>query len=390
MRGHWYEQLGWIQATLPHRDLFSLELRLALLIVFYSIAGALEGFETINRYTDELLKLAEQCSAKLLCAGAWHFAAIATADFAQAAAMWDRAMVFAREASTSPGLGKEFGVLADYLFIRSSGADNYALRLIDYGKFEQATALIQESLECSEARGYGSGVAACFGNLGRIALLQGHLIQAHTLFQQAVTTATTDLHPAAVARLKPLLALTTLYHGDAIKAHRLLLEGLEIGTNIRDKLRLSHICIYLAETALWENKPEEAEQWLMQFLNYHFDPRWVGIAIVNCLFVAARLAVIHQHYQQAVALFSFAEVTRQRVYCILVEPVRDQVDADLARARAMLDPTLYAEAFVLGQQMALTDPFSMQLVQALPAFSPLAAATPTHPFTEALRKEGVR
>jgi hypothetical protein len=56
----------------------------------------------------------------------------------------------------------------------------------------------------------------------------------------------------------------------------------------------------------------------------------------------------------------------------------------------MLDPALYAEAFVLGQQMALDAPFTMQLVQALPAFSPLADATPTHPFTEALRKEGVR
>ena len=390
LRGHWYEQLGWIQATLPHRDLFSLELRLALLIVFYSIARALEGFETINRYTDELLKLAEQCSAKLLCAGAWHFAAIATADFAQAAAMWDRAMIFAREASTSPGLGKEFGVLADYLFIRSAGADNYALRLIDYGKFEQATALIQESLHCSEARGYGSGVAACFGNLGRIALLQGHLIQAHTLFQQAVATAAFDSHPAVVSRLKLLLALTTLYHYDTSEARRLLLESLAIWTNIRDKLHLSHTCIYLAETALWENKPEEAEQWLVQCLNYHFDPRWIGIAMVNCLFVAARLAMVRQHYQQAVALFSFAEVTRQRVYCTLVEPVRAQVDADLARVRAMLDPALYAEAFVLGQQMALDAPFTMQLVQALPAFSPLADATPTHPFTEALRKEGVR
>ena len=390
LRGHWYEQLGWIQATLPYRYLFSLELRLALLITFFSVARAVKGFETVKRYTDELIELAEQCPVNLLSAGAWHFTAVATPDFVQAAAMWDRAMTFAREASKSPGLGKEFGVFADYLFIRSAGADNYALRLIDYGKFAQATALIQESLQCSQARGYGSGVAACLGNLGHIALLQGDLNQAHTFLQQAVMTATTDLHPSVVARLKPMLALTTLYHDDTIEARRLLLEGLAILTNIRDKLRLSHICIYLAETALWENKPEEAEQWLVQCLNYQFDPRWIGIALVNCFFVAARLAVIRQHYQQAVALFSFAEVTRQRVYCTLVEPVRAQVDADLARARAMLDPALYAEAFVLGQQMALDDPFTMQLVQALPAFSPLADATPTHPFTEALRKEGVR
>lgn len=377
MRGHWYEELGWIQATLPHRHRFSLELRLALLITFFSVARAVAGFETVNRYTDELIELAEQCSVNLLRAGAWHFIAVVTSDFVQAAAAWDRAMAFARAASTSPGLGKEFGVSADFLFIRSAGADNYALRLIDYGKFGQATALIEESLQCSQARGYGSGVAACLGNLGRIALLQGDLSQAHTLLQQAVATATADFHPAVVARLKPMLALTTLYHDNAIEARRLLLEGLELWTNMRDKLRLSHTCIYLAEVALWEDKPEEAEQWLMQFLNYHFDPRWVGIAIVNCLFVAARLAVIGQHDQHAVALFSFAEVTRQRLHCTFVEPVRAQVDADLARAQAMFGPALYAEAFDMGQQLALNDPFTMQLVQALPAFSSLTATAPT-------------
>jgi predicted ATPase len=371
MRGHWYEQLGWIQATLPHRHLFALELRLALLIVFYSIARTLEGFETINRYTDELLELAEQCSAKLLCAGAWHFAAIATPDFAQAAAMWEKAMVFAREASTSPGLGKEFGVCADYLFTRSSGADNYAMRLIDYGKFEQATALIQESLEYSKARGFGSGVAACLGNLGRITLLQGDLTKAHYFLQQAVATAAVGILPTVLAKTKPILALTTLYHFDAIEARRLLLESLEIWTNIRDKLHLSRTCIYLAETALWENKPEEAERWLVQCVNYHFDPRWIGIALVNGFFVAARLAVARQHYQHAAMLFGVAEVTRQRTFCTLVEPVRMQVDAALAIVQHQLEPARFAEAFAAGQQLSL--------IQAFAAILPETASAMTQP-----------
>lgn len=390
LRGHWYEELGWIQAALPHRQRLPLELRLALLISFYSVARALEGFETVNRYTDELMALTEQCSAKLLCAGAWHFAAVATPDFAKAAARWEKAISFAREASEAPGLSNAFGASSDYLFVRSGVADNYAIRLIDHGYFAQATALVQESLQCCEARGYSGGVAACVGNLGRIALLQGDLTTAHHFLQQAVMTATVGILPPVLAKTKPMLALTTLYHNDVIGARRLLLESLEIWTNIRDKLHLSHVCIYLAETALWEGKPEEAEQWLLQWLHYHLDPHWIGTALVNCLFVAARLAVIRQHYQQAVALFGFAEVTRQRVYCTLVEPVRAQVDADLARARAMLDPVLYAEAFAMGQQLALNDPFTMQLVQALPAFSSLTAAAPTQPFTEAHSKEGIR
>jgi predicted ATPase/DNA-binding XRE family transcriptional regulator len=365
-RGHWYEELGWIQATLPHRHLFALELRLTLLICFYSVAGSAEGYETIHRYRSELIELAEQCSARLLCAGAWHFAAIATPDFAQAAAMWEKALASVRAASESPGLGKEFGVCADYLFIRSAATDNYALRLIDYGKFEQATALIQESLHCSAARGYESGVAACLGNMGRVALLQGDLIQAHTFHQQAVTTAVNSLHPAVIGRLKPMLAITTLYHDDAIESRRLLLESLEIWTNIRDKLHLSRVYIYLAETALWEDKPEEAEQWLAQCLNHPIDPRRIGIAIVNCLFVAARLAVARQQYQHAAALLGMAEVTRQRTYCTLVEPVRVQVDAALATVQHQLAPDLFAEAFANGQQMAVTDASTLRILQVLP------------------------
>jgi tetratricopeptide (TPR) repeat protein len=371
LRGHWYEEFDWIQAALPHRQRFPLELRLALLIDFYSVACSLQGVETIKHYTGELIDLTEQCSLKSLCASAWHFAAVATVDFTQAAAMWEKAMVFIREASEAVELGKEFGVCADYLFVQCAVSDIYALRLIDYGKFEQATTLIQESLQSGEARGYDSGVAAGLGNLGHIALLQGNLSQAHTLLQQAVTTATADFHPAVVSRLKPMLALTTLYHDDPIEARRLLIESLEIWTNIRDKLHLSRICIYLAETALWENKSEEAEQWLVQCLNYHFDPRWIGIALVNGFFVAARLAVARQHYQHAAMLFGVAEVTRQRTFCTLVEPVRIQVDAALAIVQHQLEPARFAEAFVAGQQLSL--------IQAFAAILPETASAMTQP-----------
>ncbi len=84
LRGHWYEQIGWYQHLLPHRHLIAPDLRLALLIGFYSMARALEDFETINDYTDELLELAERCPHKLHRASAWHFAAITATDFVQA------------------------------------------------------------------------------------------------------------------------------------------------------------------------------------------------------------------------------------------------------------------------------------------------------------------
>jgi predicted ATPase/DNA-binding XRE family transcriptional regulator len=362
LRGQWYEEFGWLQLLLPHRHRFEPRLRLAFLISLFSVARSSEDATMAYRYADELQDLRTLCPDKHLHVGALHFVAGAASDFAQAKQAWLQALEIARTIVDSPEPGSEFGVCADRLFILSAVADNFALHLIEHGEFAEATTLIQESLNACQARGFHSGIAACFSNSGRLWLLQGDLARAYPLLYQAAVTAGDGIHPAVLGKIIPFLALATLYRNDAVEARRLLLESLEIWMSIRDKRYLARICIYLAEVSLWEDQSGEAEQWLGLCVAYQVDPRRIGNALVNCFFVAARLAVVRQHYQKAAKLFGLAEERRHRTHYTLVAPVRAQVDGALATVQAALGPVNFAAAFAAGREMELEEAFATILM----------------------------
>ena len=366
LHGQWYVELGWLQSLLPHRHRFEPRLRLAFLISLFSVARSSEDATMAYRYADELQELRSLCPDNLLHTGALHFVALATADFAQAKQTWLQALEKVRMAPHSTELGSKFGVSADRLFIHSAVADNIAQYLIQHGEFSEATALIQESLSACQARGYQSGTAACFANSGRLWLLQGDLARAYPLLQQAVTMAGASIHPTVLAEILLSLALATLYQNDALEARRLLLESLDIWTSVRDKRFLSRTCIYLAEVALWENQIDEAEQWLSLCAAYQVDPHRIGVALVNCFFVAARLSVAKKQFQRAAVLCGVAEEMRVKTHCTLVAPVRAQVDAALAAVQAALDPVTFADAFAAGRRMTQVEAFTM-LSTSLPA-----------------------
>lgn len=361
LRGHWYEEFGWLQSLLPHRHRFEPRLRLAFLISLFNVARSSEDATMALRYADELEELQALCPDNLLHARALHFVAVATSDFSQAKQSWQQALEMARTAVDSPVSGSELGVSADRLFVLGAVADNLALHLIEHGEFAEATAFVQESLKACEARGFYSGIGACLCNLGRLWLLQGDLARAFPLLCQADVTTRVGIHPSVLAKIIPFLALATLYQNDAAEARRLLLESLEIWTSIRDKYYLSRICIYLAEVSLWEDQIEEAEQWLGLCVAYQVEPHRIGIALLNCFFVAARLAVARQHFQRAAVLCGVAEEMRAKTHCTLVAPVRAQVDAALATVQAALDPVTFADAFAAGREMELEEAYRMIL-----------------------------
>ncbi|MEZ4733924.1 MAG: helix-turn-helix domain-containing protein [Caldilineaceae bacterium] len=370
LRGHWYEELGWLQAVLAHRHQFNPELRLALLIAFYTVGRTLEESGTINHYRDELIELANGCPDKLSQSNAWAFVAHTTADFTQAVAAWEKAMALGHKAGELPLLGDEYCVCADLLFALGSAANNYATCLIEHGEFAQAALLLQEGLAMVTARGYRSGMARTLLTSALLHLAQGDLAQAYTTLQQAVAIATDGIQPSILAKTKALLALVTLYHHDTLGARRLLMACLTEWANMRNQFHTAHVCIYLAETALWEGDCAEAERWLAQSLSYRCDPRLMGSAVVNCLFVAARLAVARQHYQRAATLFGLAEEARNNARYTLVEPVRAQIDDALTTVRAALESMLFAEIFAAGQQLPISEAFATILPEMFATVSP--------------------
>ncbi len=135
---------------------------------------------------------------------------------------------------------------------------------------------------------------------------------------------------------------------------RLLLESLRLWSDIRDKVHLSRVCIFLAETALWEGKLAEAGQWLAQCLAYGVDARRLGFALVNGLYVAARLGAVLQNYQQAATLFGMAEALRISTHYTLVEPVRSQIDNAVSTVRKGLTADVFAENFAAGRMLPIS------------------------------------
>lgn len=359
LRGYWYEDVKWLVALLPHRRRLAPMLRLMVLIHLSGLARSPQDFERIYGYKDELIELGEDCNNKLLRSAVWHFLAKATDDFALAEEYGQNAVRLAREADESSIAGGALSVSADRLFVLASTIDQYVNQLINQGKFTQAQTLIEEGLRACEARGYMTGVAAHWANAGVLALVQGDLIEAHRLLSLSVDLATAGIQPNNLYRTKMLLAAATLYGGETEEARRLLQESLQTWKNIGDTVQLARAYIYLAESALWEAKDEEAAQWLAQALGYRIQPVRLGGATWDALFVAARLAVARQAYRQAAALLGLAEETRQQAHVTLVEPVRERAEAALAAVQDALGPAAFAEAFAAGREMEFDEVYGM-------------------------------
>jgi hypothetical protein len=133
---------------------------------------------------------------------------------------------------------------------------------------------------------------------------------------------------------------------------------------INGKMVLARVYTYLAEMALWEGEFDQAEQWLAQSVVHHVHPRWIRIELVDCLWVATRLATAQKQYRRAATLFGLAEQVGSQIGYVLVGPVRVQVDTALAIVRKALGAELFAKAFTLGQQFSLNEAFATILAPA--------------------------
>lgn len=361
VHGQWAEANLWLARLVPHRQALATDLRLAILINLCAVARALEEFQPVDRYADELMQLMENGANELLHAHVWHFIAVYSADFSQAAAAWERSIAFARAAGEAPGLGAEFCLFTDCDFILITALYLYATALIECGEVARAEPLAAESLKRFQARENRYEIADGLGMAGLLALLQGDLARAHTLFQEAVTIALAIDHRKMLGVWQPLLGLVTLYGGDAMEARRLLSESLRLCLGLKDKKLLARLCTYLAEVDLFEGKLNQAEQWLAQSLAYHADPRRITIYEVERLWVAARLATAQQNYGRAATLFGLAEQAHSTIHHVIAGSMRVLASEGLATVRAALESARFTEAFSAGEHLSLEEAYATLL-----------------------------
>jgi len=356
--GHWQESARWAVQLRPYQEALNAHLRLAILINLYRVSRATEAFQPIDRYTDEMLELSGTCPDKTMHALAWYHIADNHASLAEASTAWERAVAYARAGREEPGLGPEFGVATDSNCALSALLWSYADVLVEYGEFARAAPLLAESSELSQAQGNRYRTADSLGTAGRLALLQGDIIQAHALLHEAVTLAGDLKYQHALGEYQSVLGLVTLYIGDVPAARRLLDDNLRLCLDLNDMWFLARVCTYLAEMALWEGQLEEAERWLAQSLTYHTEAHPSRMDQIERLLVAARLAVAKGVYLRAASLFGSAEGACRQIHYEPAGPARELADAALATVRAALGDAAFDEAFTAGQCLSLEEAFA--------------------------------
>ena len=290
------EANNWLARLMPHRHTLAADLRLGVLLSSYAFAAAGAAFQTYQSYKDEVMELLAICPDKLLHASAWHWLAMTTPDPAEVNVAAERSIALARADRDQPASDVAWGALGDRNFLLAEHIRAYARLLVDQGRVEQATPLMTESHALFQARGDQLGIGKTLSNLGRIALLRGDLAQADRLLQQAKLVLAGVGGLALYSELHYLLGLVTLYRGNPSEARQLLAESLCLCINNQEEVRAARVCTYLADAALWESKPDEAEHWLRQGLAHHADPQQITLYEVERLFVAARLATAQQQH----------------------------------------------------------------------------------------------
>lgn len=359
VRTHWHEAALWLEQLLPHHHRLPMDLRLGTLLGLYHVWRAREDFQSIDRFMNELSQLRAESTQLCLRGVAWRCEAVATADFAQSAEGWERSIEVLREAISNPladsAIEQYFGVLDDSDYQLAFSLFRFAIRLTDVGEYEQAERLSAESLALFRRRGNRDYIVYPLGNLGRLALLRGDIVQARLLFQEAVDIASTIKNVMGLGDWLPRLGIVTLYAGDAAEARRLLIESLNICEDWNNAMYLSRIYTYLAEVALWEGDISQTRQWLDQALTNHANPRWLRTELVDCLWVAARWLTATGKYLNATTLFGLAEQVRQSIHYAPAGPIRTLADEALTTVQCNLDEDVFDEAFTAGRRMSIDE-----------------------------------
>ncbi len=353
-----YDAGKWLVQLWPHRQQLATDLRLAIWIILNASSIHIpEALQPMSRYRDETLALLKDCADNLLQSAAWSIMSWNVPDFSQLSAYLERAIAFARAARESPGLGPEFCLLTDCDWVLGTELWGYAYHLAEQGEHVRAETLAKESFNLFLAQGNRYERSGALGLLGRLALLQGDLPQAHKLLSEAVTIAAAVNYKDVQCHWQPLLGLVTLYRGDMTSARQCLSESLRLCIEVKAKHLLARNCTYLAETALCEGLLDEAAQWLTQSVGYHADLGSITTTELQRLWVAARLATAQQQYPCAAMLFGLADQAHSQIHYAIGGPMRALADAALATVQATLEPAFFAAVFAAGQGMTLEEAF---------------------------------
>jgi DNA-binding NarL/FixJ family response regulator len=340
VRGYWSEGLAWLTGTVERNKSVDPALRALVLARASRLARQQGKREQAVELSEASLSLAGEEGHKesiALALNTLGWVALTEADYTAAGTRFEKSLRLLRDlddreqiASTLYNLGHLAKIQGDYV---------------------PAEALFEESLIITQELGNTEGITRSLGSLGDIALRQGDYHRARMLYEQSLALAQALGSKNHIAMLLNGLGEVARIEGNYKQAALLYQETREIWQKMGNKWGIAVALHNLGQATLQLGAITHAAEYFLEGLTIERAlNRKPGI--VECLAGLAAVAA-QQQPEQAVRLFSAADVLLAAINTVLSYVDRATYNHHLAAVRAQLAPAAFESAWAEGQAMTM-------------------------------------
>jgi predicted ATPase/DNA-binding SARP family transcriptional activator/DNA-binding CsgD family transcriptional regulator len=239
------------------------------------------------------------------------------------------------------------------------------------GDYVRAAANHSECLDLARQAADIPLVTISLSNLADVAAAQGDLERAHDLYDESLRLARRERLPRNVAMALTNLGKVALRRGEPDQAELLLAEALAMARALEEARGIAENLLPLGHIALLRGNRRQALTDYAEALDLYHRGGFQG-GIAQCMESLAQVAMTLADWTWATRLCACASALRERALLPLSPAERQPVEHALARAKAALRASAFAEVWAEGR----VAPLDQLVSRAADAVAQWQAATP--------------
>lgn len=364
-RGYWREGERWTVEALHQAEPVDSPQRCMCLLSLATLIALQGRYGEALPHLMEATAMAQRLADPVILARTLLILGIATPDAEESLALFDRALASWEAAGHSQNLWLP-------AHLHNMAGD----RLRESGHFAEAAMRYQQSLVLHRQVGYVDNLAYPLGNLGRLALHDGRLVEAQALMSESVELARALGNRQIMGDWLTQLAWATLFLHDSVRAESYIQEALDVAYEIGNRRGQAEASACLALVKLCQKDVPIAKKAIAESLN-HFRAVWqqsrkadeslspfatrVTPDFVDTLFVAGLVAAAQDQHEQAITLLALTRRLQQSIGHSPALPLQQEMDGVVTAVRRTLSTSVYQSAWDAGQDWSLDEIFHFVL-----------------------------
>lgn len=353
--GYWPEGERWLARAVAQagaEDSVNLCLALCQLGIFIALQGR---FPEADPHTQRAYQMARRLEEPWPLVFTLRVRGQALPDKVGALAAFEEAIAICQEQAGEPRFD---AYLCSILWLHGD-------RLMSFGMVTEAKAKFEESLARFKKLGDVHQIAYPLGNLGRIALQEGNLQQAHELIGESVAIARNVGNRVGMGDWIFRLGQIQYYLGELDAAEANLQETMQLYEDVSNQFGPPGVLSNLALVALERENVELAVHLIQESLSRyrHLQAAMHEIDAsanflefgdtIESLLHAGLVAHALKDWEKAIGLFRFVEKNASGYATI--QPLKEKVLAAQADMKTNLSPEVYADANSKGERLTLNE-----------------------------------